>query len=75
MCRKGRTLSPLEEICTFMGRKYMLRSASVRICVTDTQACARATLVLLQLEITAKYPGVRTGIFRASGKGRASRKM
>lgn len=37
---------PLSVYQTYRGRKYTLRSVSVRICVTDTQACTRAALTL-----------------------------
>ena len=44
MCRKGRTLSLLKKSTLSEGGKYMLRSASARICVTDTQACTRGAI-------------------------------
>lgn len=50
-----------EDMHVFADRKSMLRSASARICVTDTQACARYILK----EITAKtLRYARANIFR-----------
>lgn len=41
------------------GRKYMLRSASARICVTDTQACARgAILTTTEIEVSTEIHSV-----------------
>lgn len=62
MCRKGRTLSLLKEMRMLSeGRKYMLRSASARICVTDTQACTRgAILTSIEIKvITERYTRIR----------------
>jgi len=65
MCRKGRTLSLLKKSTLSEGRKYMLRSASARICVTDTQVCTRGAIltsieIKVSTESTERCTHVRT---------------